>query len=585
MGQENNNFNEENLNSENSNVENSEFTPEENNMDSQNNINQTLDNQANIEQPVNPKSKSKIWIIILIVLLLGIGCAGYYMMSNRNTPAIQPESKPENNHNISYRMSGNAINDFDLQFLKLENENKNKIYSPLSIKYALEMLSEGANGETKKQITDVLGDYVPKKYLNNANMSFANAMFIRNNYKEFVKNTYIDALTNKFNAEIIYDAFESPDNVNSWISNKTFKLINNLLTDVSTNDFLLVNALAIDMEWVDKIQPEEWYWDIGFIHEDYYKSVSALGGPEGYNALKFKDIIKTVASVEIGAVINKYDLVNTLGEANVRKTVGDAYQKWLDDGAENSCYDPEYSDESEKDPDRETFVNNYIKEVNENYKQLSSSTDFLFYVDDNVKVFAKDLKEYDGTTLEYVGIMPLKENLTTFIKNSNASTINNLVNNLKPFVLDSFKEGVITEMSGYIPMFKFDYELKLIDDLNKTGITDVFDPDKADLSNLSTSKASINKALHKATIEFSNSGIKAAAVTVEGGAGEGECGFDYIFKIPNDRIEKIDLTFDNPYMFLIIDKKSKEVWFTGTVYEPSDFETYTKNIKYDDYDE
>ena len=133
-------------------------------------------------------------------------------------------------------------------------------------------------------------------------------------------------------------------------------------------------------------------------------------------------------------------------------------------------------------------------------------------------------------------------------------------------------------------MFKFDYELKLIDDLNKIGITDVFEPNKADLSNLSTGKAFINKALHKATIEFSNAGIKASAVTMEGGAGAGDCGFDYIFKIPNDKIEKIDLTFDNPYMFLIIDKISKEVWFTGTVYEPSNFETYTKNIKYYDYE-
>ena len=570
MEQENNNFNKKNLNSE-------------NNTETKNDINQVFDNQINDEQATNPKRKSKIQIIILIVLLIGISYTGYYIINNTNN-TIQPENKPENNSNISYRISDNAINDFDLQFLKLENENKNKIYSPLSIKYALEMLGEGANGNTKKQITDIIGDYSPKKYLNSKNMSFANAMFIRNTYKDFIKDTYIDALTNKFNAEIIYDSFETPNNINSWISDKTFKLINNLLTDVSANDFLLVNALAIDMEWINKLQPEDWHWGIEFIHEDYYKGISALGGPEGYNSLKFKNLNKNVASVEIGAVINKYDIVNDLGETNVRKTVGNAYQKWLDEGAENSCYNPEYSDESEKDPDRETFVNNYIEEINQNYKQLNSSTDFSFYIDDNVKVFAKDLKEYDGITLEYIGIMPLKENLNTFIHNSNANTINNLINNLKPLVLDSFKEGVITELSGYIPMFKFDYELKLIDDLNKIGITDVFEPNKADLSNLSTGKAFINKALHKATIEFSNAGIKASAVTMEGGAGAGDCGFDYIFKIPNDKIEKIDLTFDNPYMFLIIDKISKEVWFTGTVYEPSNFETYTKNIKYYDYE-
>ncbi len=33
-------------------------------------------------------------------------------------------------------------------------------------------------------------------------------------------------------------------------------------------------------------------------------------------------------------------------------------------------------------------------------------------------------------------------------------------------------------------------------------------------------------------------------------------------------VETIDITFDKPYMFLIKDKNSGEVWFTGTVYEP-----------------
>ena len=46
------------------------------------------------------------------------------------------------------------------------------------------------------------------------------------------------------------------------------------------------------------------------------------------------------------------------------------------------------------------------------------------------------------------------------------------------------------------------------------------------------------------------------------------CGFDYKFDVP---VEKIDLTFANPYMFIIRDKDTGEVWFTGTVYEPVEF--------------
>ena len=51
---------------------------------------------------------------------------------------------------------------------------------------------------------------------------------------------------------------------------------------------------------------------------------------------------------------------------------------------------------------------------------------------------------------------------------------------------------------------------------------------------------------------------------MSGGAGAGER-FDYLYEVP---VEEIDLTFDKPYMYIIMDKDSKEVWFTGTVYNP-----------------
>ena len=104
-----------------------------------------------------------------------------------------------------------------------------------------------------------------------------------------------------------------------------------------------------------------------------------------------------------------------------------------------------------------------------------------------------------------------------------------------------------------------------MDDLKKLGIKDVFDINKADLSNMVKGKQYIDTAVHKANIEFSNDGIKASAVSAMGGAGAARGGFDYFFKVP---VEEIDLTFDKPYMYIIRDKSSGEVWFAGTVYEP-----------------
>ena len=127
-----------------------------------------------------------------------------------------------------------------------------------------------------------------------------------------------------------------------------------------------------------------------------------------------------------------------------------------------------------------------------------------------------------------------------------------------------FKEGVLTKIYGYIPKFNFEYNLDLMEDLKKQGITNVFDSQKADLSNMVDGDAYISSALHKANIEFTQDGIKAAAVTFIGGAGAGSP-FDYEFEVP---VEEIDITFDKPYMFLIRDKENGETWFMGTVYEP-----------------
>ena len=161
--------------------------------------------------------------------------------------------------------------------------------------------------------------------------------------------------------------------------------------------------------------------------------------------------------------------------------------------------------------------------------------------------------------------MPKSKELTDFIKDTNKDEINNIIKSLKEANIDSFEEGYVTRIRGFIPFFKFDYELKLADDLQELGIKDVFDKDKADLSNIAQG-ATINKAIHKADIEFSNEGIKAAAATALGGFGATSGPyFEHLFKVP---VKDIDVTFNKPYMYIIRDKDSGEVWFTGTVYEP-----------------
>ena len=478
----------------------------------------------------------------------------------------------KNENKSEFRMTGNSLEKFDLYFLKLENQEKNKVYSPLSIKYALEMLAEGSTGETKEQLDAVIGDYKAKKYDNNDNMSFANAMFIRESFKEEVKEDYQNMLKDKYNAEIIIDSFSSPDTINNWISNKTFKLIDKLVDSVDDLDFALVNALAIDMKWNNLIHcasgsdptiPCMSYY-VNYPHEklpgedyEYTYMEAPYMGFSGYDSIKFngKD---GIMAAKILASFNNYNVVKTLGEEKVRETIKKAYQEWLNTD-ESKYYEKE-------DPNK--VADRFIKELNENYGKEEISTDFMLYDDDNVKGFAKDLKTYNGTTLQYVAIMPKTGTLKDYVDKVTIEDINKVINNLKELKKENFEEGYVTFVEGYIPMFKFEYELNIMDDLIKLGITDVFDSTKADLgSMLKNSKGEfISTIKHKANIEFSNEGIKAAAATIEGGVGNADGGFNYLFEVP---VKRINLSFDNPYLYLIRDKNSGEVWFMGTVYEPT----------------
>ena len=351
-------------------------------------------------------------------------------------------------------------------------------------------------------------------------------------------------------------------------------IIKNMLNDedVATLDFALINALAIDMSWNYRLQCANDYkqnsdaknkenYVSTFAHEKYDNYVGWIDSEYSFDDIEFGKGKTKVKTAKVAASINRYDIVKELGKDKIRSTVKAEYEKWL---KENGLTD-EKMDE---------FLDEYMQEIGSNYGKVYDSTDFKLYVDDDVKVFAKDLKEYDGTTLQYVGIMPKTKDLKTFVSDSSAEDVANLVAKAYDIKKEYFKEGVITKIVGNIPFFKYDYELELIDNLKELGVKKVFSAKEADLSGLTSAKdTAITTVKHKADIEFSNDGIRAAAVTVGGGAGA-SASFEYDFDVP---VETIDITFDQPYMYLIRDTKTGEVWFTGTVYAP---QTKLDNVKF-----
>ncbi len=399
-----------------------------------------------------------IVVAIILVAIIAVAINNSRQEKSRGNTTIISEVDP--NEQI-------LESDFSLRFLKLENKKQNMVYSPLSIKYALNMLNEGAGGNTKTQIENVLGDLNLTKYNTiDEVLSLANSVYIRDTFAEYVKEDYRKTITEKYNAEVNYDSFSNATNINKWIEDKTLGIIQNMLNDETVqnpdNNMILINALAIDMGWE-----------------------------------------------------NPFDTNNTYGE--------DFY---LENG----------------DTMTATMMH-----------KETMGDDASYYKDNDITALTMDLQEYDNTQFEFVAIMP-EENLADYIETLTIEDVNTILENTT--LASDTQYGV--DIS--IPKFSFNYNLQLKQDLMDLGITDAFDENLADFSNMASEKLCVGDALHKADIDFSEEGIKAAAVTVI------IMDTNSIMPIEN---EPEEIRIDKPFMYLIRDKQTNEIWFVGTVYEPN----------------
>ncbi len=413
-----------------------------------------------------------IFFIILFIVGIGVGL----IVGKRIKKGSNEESKKDNSSEI---VNVDSNQSFNIQMFQLENQKQNMIYSPLSMKYALKLLGEGANGNTKDEIDKVVGTGNISTYQNVENhLSLANSVFIRDTYKEYVKASYIDSVQSKYNSEVIYDEFNDANNVNNWIENKTFKMLKNIVEDEQVKNpeskMILINALAIDMAWNSKFDTENTY----------------------------------------GRTFTKED-----GEEVEATTMSGTYTKYRDD--------------------------------------------FKYLKNDNVIAFSQDLKEYDGNQFEFIGIMPREETLSDYISHLKDSDVEDIITNLGSV------EKEKDEVHLYIPKFEYEFRMdNFVKHLETLGIKDAFNPKLADFSNMSEKALFVSDGIHVSKVEFSEDGIKAAAVTA------------FMMRESSiampEKMNIIELKFNKPFMYLIRDKKTGEVWFMGQVYEPNLWENDAK---------
>ena len=183
-----------------------------------------------------------------------------------------------------------ADNQFGFEIFQKVNaslsEPKNTMISPMSISLALAMVYNGAEGNTKKQMEDILHksgltpDDINQSYKElvaalsshdpKVELAISNAIFYRNTFP--VKEAFKTTNQNYYGAEVAGLDFakttETLNTVNGWVKTNTKGKIDKIIEKVNPEDIMyLLNAIYFNGEWKYRFDPTE-TTDMPFTKED-----------------------------------------------------------------------------------------------------------------------------------------------------------------------------------------------------------------------------------------------------------------------------------------------------------------------------
>jgi serpin B len=152
---------------------------------------------------------------------------------------------------------------------------------------------------------------------------------------------------------------------------------------------------------------------------------------------------------------------------------------------------------------------------------------------------------YVGGSLAMTIIVP--DDLTAFERSLDAGTYAQIAGALSS-----------TEVSLSLPRFKTETHVDLADMLVGMGMTDAFDPDKADFSGITTDEILyISNVIHQANISVDEKGTEAAAATA------------VVMRATGMPAEPVTVRVDRPFLFAVRDTRTGAVLFLGRIVDPS----------------
>ena len=145
-----------------------------------------------------------------------------------------------------------------------ENSSENILISPVSLYQSLSLLSNGGNGDTQKEILQLLlpNTIIDSNTLNDLNLNNQKILkIVKENSNLEIANAVlrkVELLNSFINICHNYDAFidklKSAEQVNNWCKEHTHGKIPKIINDISSLSLILLNAVYFKNDWKYKFE-------------------------------------------------------------------------------------------------------------------------------------------------------------------------------------------------------------------------------------------------------------------------------------------------------------------------------------------
>ncbi len=367
------------------------------------------------------KIRNILFILVLLLtllLLLSIFFSVFKVIKN---------SSVERDESMDNTFTFNMIREVNNNY-----KNTNYLISPYSIEVALSMVREGASSTTLEELEKVVPERDIEDIRIDKRINVANALFLKDTYKDSINLDYKNKLKNNYHSEILIDKYETPKVINDWVNKETSGMIDKVVDDIG-KDFImgLSNAVALDVEWKSE-------FDCNKTHKDIFTS----------NGKK----------IDVAMMSNSYKHSASYFDTDYEKGIILPYKDYNNSKLEFIGIIPK------------TDINSYINKMNDNVikeiydNKISSSSDLTI----NLKLprfsYSFDYSDFKSG-LEDMGLKDIFKSTADFSKISNMDLyINQAVH--KTFI-DLSEKGTKAAAVTYFGFDKSSIEL----DTNEVDIT------------------------------------------------------------------------------------------------------------------